>query len=81
MAKQTSVLYVTEVSRSSSASSSALGKERPSPSLELLESLGLRVVEDGFVKWREDSGFHPRNWSTSRKAFDISLVLLLDLFT
>ncbi|CZR53513.1 related to MFS multidrug transporter [Phialocephala subalpina] len=45
------------------------------------ESLGLRLIEDGYVKWREDATFHPRNWSTARKAFDVSLVLLLDLFT
>ncbi|KUJ08940.1 MFS multidrug transporter [Mollisia scopiformis] len=47
----------------------------------ILERLGLRVVEDGYVKWREDASLHPRNWSTSRKAFDILLVLMLDLFT
>lgn len=54
---------------------------RSNVSPEVFEELGLRVVEDGYVKWREDAPMHPRNWSAPRKAFDISLVLLLDLFT
>lgn len=48
---------------------------------KVLEELGLRLVEDGFVKWRTDASAHPRNWSASRKAFDTGLVLMLDLFT
>jgi hypothetical protein len=52
-----------------------------SASSQVFEELGLRVVEGGYVKWQEDALLHPRNWSASRKAFDISLVLLLDLFT
>jgi hypothetical protein len=48
---------------------------------KVLEELGLRLVEDGYVKWRPDASAHPRNWTTSRKAFDTGLVLLLDLFT
>jgi hypothetical protein len=48
---------------------------------EVLDELGLRLVEDGFVKWKTDSSAHPRNWSTSRKIFDTMLIFLLDLFT
>lgn len=50
-------------------------------SAQFFEQLGLRIVENGYVKWRDDALMHPRNWPVPRKAFDISLVLLLDLFT
>jgi len=48
---------------------------------EVLEELGLRLVEDDYVKWRPDASAHPRNWTATRKFFDTGLVLLLDLFT
>jgi hypothetical protein len=48
---------------------------------KVLEELGLRLVEDDYVKWRPDASAHPRNWTSSRKAFDTGLVLLLDLLT
>jgi hypothetical protein len=46
-----------------------------------LNSLGLRLEGFDHVKWRRDAAVHPRNWSTARKTFDTSLILLLDLFT
>lgn len=46
-----------------------------------LQQLGLVLEEEGYVKWRPDCAGHPRNWSIPRKAFDTSLILLLDLFT
>jgi hypothetical protein len=49
--------------------------------LLFLRELGLRLVEDDHIKWRKDAAAHPRNWSASRKFFDVGLVLLLDLFT
>jgi len=48
---------------------------------QLLEQLGLRFGDDGYVKWRFDCEAHPRNWTLSRKAFDTTLILMLDLFT
>ena len=48
---------------------------------EALEQLGLRLEDDGYVKWRTDCVAHPRNWGGSRKAFDTGLILMLDLFT
>jgi hypothetical protein len=48
---------------------------------EALEQLGLRLEDDGYVKWRTDCVAHPRNWRDSRKAFDTGLILMLDLFT
>lgn len=49
--------------------------------VEELQQLGLKLEDDGFVKWRIDCTAHPRNWCVSRKAFDTGLILLLDLFT
>ncbi|KAG4430937.1 hypothetical protein IFR05_013575 [Cadophora sp. M221] len=43
--------------------------------------LGLRLVEDGFVRWKPDATAHPRNWGLWRKSFDSGVVLMLDLFT
>ena len=48
---------------------------------EALEQLGLRLEDDGYVKWSKDCVAHPRNWGGSRKAFDTGLILMLDLFT
>jgi hypothetical protein len=57
-------------------------KQQANPEVaKVLEELGLKLVEDGYVKWRPDASAHPRNWTSSRKAFDTGLVLLLDLFT
>ncbi|RDL32997.1 uncharacterized protein BP5553_08436 [Venustampulla echinocandica] len=46
-----------------------------------MEELGLRLEEDGYVKWRSDAPAHPRNWGAKRKMFDTMLILILDLFT
>lgn len=48
---------------------------------EALKQLGLKVEDDGYVKWRADNVAHPRNWRVPRKTFDTSLILMLDLFT
>ena len=49
--------------------------------VEVLEQLGLKLGDDGYVKWKGDCTAHPRNWRASRKAFDTGLILMLDLFT
>ncbi|KAH6717509.1 MFS multidrug transporter [Leptodontidium sp. MPI-SDFR-AT-0119] len=46
-----------------------------------IDELGLRLVEDGFVRWKLDATGHPRNWGLWRKAFDSGVILMLDLFT
>ncbi|KAH9208284.1 major facilitator superfamily domain-containing protein [Leptodontidium sp. 2 PMI_412] len=46
-----------------------------------IDELGLRLVEDGFVRWKPDATGHPRNWGLWRKAFDSGVILMLDLFT
>lgn len=48
---------------------------------DCMDELGLRLDDDGYIKWRIDSPDHPRNWSVSRKAFDTTLIFMLDLFT
>ena len=44
-------------------------------------SLGLRIGEDGILKWISSSLDHPRNWSSRRKFFDTLLLFMFDLFT
>jgi hypothetical protein len=48
---------------------------------QIATRLGLKFVNGDQVKWRSDAKAHPRNWSWKRKAFDTTLVLVLDLFT
>jgi hypothetical protein len=47
----------------------------------ILDELGLRLEDDDHVKWKTDATAHPRNWSATRKSFNLGLVILLDLFT
>ena len=48
---------------------------------EYLLKNNLEFTSDGqFVKWGKGNKNHPRNWSTTRKVFDIGLIFLLDLF-
>lgn len=46
-----------------------------------MDRLGLRLADDGFVKWKADASTHPRNWSVGRKTFDTGLIFVFDLFT
>jgi hypothetical protein len=62
-------------------STAELNQQTNPAAAKVLEELGLRLVEDDYVKWRTDASAHPRNWMTARKTFDTGLVLLLDLFT
>jgi hypothetical protein len=47
----------------------------------ILDKLGLRLEDDDYVKWKIDATAYPRNWSATRKSFNLGLVILLDLFT
>ncbi|KAF2677839.1 MFS multidrug transporter [Lentithecium fluviatile CBS 122367] len=52
------------------------------PHQQLLESFSLEFTPDGgHVRWSASNHRHPRNWSTIRKSFDISIVIFLDLYT
>lgn len=48
---------------------------------ETLKKFGLRLESDGCLNWQMDASAHPRNWSVSRRAFDTSVLLALDLYT
>ncbi|KAJ6083026.1 hypothetical protein N7467_007161 [Penicillium canescens] len=56
--------------------------DEPKPSIQgLLYQNSLELTPDGkYVRWVRDHPRHPRNWSGFRKAYDIILVCLLDLF-
>ncbi len=42
--------------------------------------LRLATESKDYIVWPKDNTTHPRNWTLRRKAFDIGLVSLLDLF-
>jgi hypothetical protein len=46
-----------------------------------LDLQGLKLTPDGFVHWKPGNKRHPRNWSKLRKAHDVSVILLLEMFT
>lgn len=48
---------------------------------EQLDRYGLEIDAAGYIGWRKDSPDHPRNWSVWRKTYDISLVMLFELYT
>ncbi|CAI6339323.1 unnamed protein product [Periconia digitata] len=46
-----------------------------------LAQYGLRRGIDGLVIWQSDCKTHPRNWSTKRKTFDTTVIILFELYT
>ena len=56
-----------------------------SPNLLILNrgllAFGLERRGDGLIYWRRDSADHPRNWSTWRKTFDTTIIILLEFYT
>jgi hypothetical protein len=46
-----------------------------------LARYGLERRDDGLVYWRPDSKSHPRNWPTTRKAFDTTIIILFEFYT
>lgn len=59
------------------------GEEPDSLQLQLLLAQhGLKMADDDLhVQWAMGNRRHPRNWSISRKAYDIGVVVFLELFT
>lgn len=49
--------------------------------IAVLTEYGLTTKQDGTVCWRPDSPDHPRNWSTARKTFDTTIIILLEFYT
>ncbi|OHW92338.1 MFS multidrug transporter [Colletotrichum incanum] len=46
-----------------------------------LAQYGVERRADGLVNWQRDCKAHPRNWSTRRKTFDTSVIILFELYT
>ncbi|KAF7596220.1 hypothetical protein BBP40_002752 [Aspergillus hancockii] len=43
---------------------------------------GLQLTPDGrFIRWSSTNPSHPRNWSFTRKTYDLTIINLVDLFT
>ena len=57
-----------------------LASELPQDVQAQLLRLGLQIGNNGYIVWRKDNPAHPRNWSGRRKAFDVGLIVLFDLF-
>jgi len=47
---------------------------------EQLHLHGLEMTDDGFVRWKQDSVQHPRNWLWQWKVYNAALVMFLDFF-
>ncbi|KAK7976680.1 S-adenosyl-L-methionine-dependent methyltransferase [Apiospora arundinis] len=45
-----------------------------------LHAHGLERGPDGLIRWRRDSPDHPRNWSSCRKVFDITVIIFFEFF-
>ncbi|KAF2220821.1 major facilitator superfamily transporter [Elsinoe ampelina] len=45
-----------------------------------MQELGVEVNSAGLMVWRHDCSDHPRNWSSSRKVYDILVVGLLEFY-
>jgi hypothetical protein len=46
-----------------------------------LTAAGLERRSNHVVYWRPDSEGHPRNWSSRRKIFDTTIIILLEFYT
>lgn len=47
----------------------------------ILAQYGVKRTVDGLVNWQRDCKKHPRNWSTRRKTFDATVIILFELYT
>jgi hypothetical protein len=59
----------------------AVTVELPLDERSTLASYGLQRKANGLIGWHPDSKDHPRNWSLGRKAFDTTVVVLLEFYT
>lgn len=46
-----------------------------------LESHGLELTEDSFIRWNKRNPAHPRNWTAGTKAYNTGVILFLELTT
>ena len=63
------------------AASEKIEDGRPAELREQLELHGLELSSDGHIKWMKTNPAHPRNWSATRKAYNTTVILLLELVT
>ncbi|OLN88631.1 putative transporter C794.04c-like protein 1 [Colletotrichum chlorophyti] len=47
----------------------------------VLARYGVERRPDGLINWQRDCKKHPRNWSTSRKTFDTTVIVIFELYT
>ncbi|GKT83453.1 MFS multidrug transporter [Colletotrichum tofieldiae] len=45
-----------------------------------LAQYGVERRADGLINWQRDCKTHPRNWSTRRKTFDTTVIILFELY-
>ena len=55
--------------------------DRSSMLLEIIQEHGLTLNDDGYVRWRNLNSKHPRNWTPKRKAYNTTVILLLEFVT
>ncbi len=48
---------------------------------KVLARYGLERRADNALHWLANSKDHPRNWSTWRKTFDITVIILMGIYT
>jgi len=48
---------------------------------DVLSLYGLQRKADGIIGWHADSKDHPRNWTSTRKTFDTTIIILLEFYT
>jgi hypothetical protein len=58
----------------------------PKPRLEVNQALKIQGLkrtgdEKNLVGWDAMNPRHPRNWSSSRKAYDASIIIFLEFYT
>lgn len=46
----------------------------------LLLDQGLRLEDDGVVRWKTDTSGHPRQWPQARKLYDTTVIIILEGF-
>ena len=57
------------------------GGGEPTEFLAALIAAGLELNDKGAIRWNKDNRRHPRNWSTSLKAYSSTVILILEFVT
>ncbi len=65
----------TELAPSSSSNKSSDGLARS------IQENGLVLNQDGYIQWCPRNPKHPRNWTGKRKAYNTTVILLLEFIT